>query len=98
MGLSNSEVADRLLTALRASYPAARTANVVDLTVVPCPRPRSRPGWACRPSDRETTPICPNLALAGDWTHTDWAHHHGGCGPKCHARAVDLVHSALTAR
>lgn len=97
MGLSNSEVADRLLTALRASYPAARTANVVDLTVVPWPKATfsSRVGMSTIRPGNDTD--LPNLALAGDWTHTDWPTTMEGAAQSA-ARAVDLVHSALTAR
>ena len=97
MGLGNSEVADRLLAALRASYPAARAANVVDITVVPWPKATfsSRVGMSTiRPGNATELP---NLALAGDWTHNDWPTTMEGAAQSA-ARAVNLVQSALTAR
>ena len=95
MGLTNSEVADRLIEALRTSYPAARSANVVDITVVPWPRATfsSRVGMSTiRPGNATELP---NLALAGDWTHNDWPTTMEGAAQSA-ARAVDLVHAELS--
>ncbi len=97
MGLGSSEVADRLLAALRASYPAAREANVVDITVVPWPKATfsSRVGMSTiRPANATALP---NLALAGDWTHNDWPTTMEGAAQSA-ARAVDLVHAELSGR
>jgi squalene-associated FAD-dependent desaturase len=97
MGLKNAEVADRLVAALRASYPAARDARVLDITVVPWPKATfsSRVGMSTiRPGNRTALP---NLALAGDWTHNDWPTTMEGAAQSA-ARAVDLIHEALTAR
>ncbi len=96
MGLKNNEVADRLLAALRASYPAARDARVLDVTVVPWPKSTfsSRVGMSTiRPGNRTALP---NLALAGDWTHNDWPTTMEGAAQSA-ARAVDLVHAELAA-
>lgn len=95
MPLKNREVADRLVEALKASYPAARDARVLDVTVVPWPKATfsSRVGMSTiRPGNRTALP---NLALAGDWTHNDWPTTMEGAAQSA-ARAVDLVHSALT--
>jgi uncharacterized protein with NAD-binding domain and iron-sulfur cluster len=95
MPLQNREVADRLIGALRASYPAARAARVIDVTVVPWPKATfsSRVGMSTiRPGNRTNLP---NLALAGDWTHNDWPTTMEGAAQSA-ARAVDLVHAALT--
>lgn len=94
MPLKNKEVADRLVEALEASYPAAREARVVDVTVVPWPRATfsSRVGMSTiRPGNRTALP---NLALAGDWTHNDWPTTMEGAAQSA-ARAVDLVHEVL---
>ncbi|OBF25524.1 hydroxysqualene dehydroxylase HpnE [Mycobacterium sp. ACS4331] len=94
MELGNAEVGDRLLAALRASYPAARDANVVELTVVPWPKATfsSRVGMSTiRPGNRTALP---NLVLAGDWTHNDWPTTMEGAAQSA-SRAVDLVHSEL---
>lgn len=95
MKLGNAAVADRLLAALRASYPAAREANVVDITVVPWPKATfsSRVGMSTiRPGNATALP---NLALAGDWTHNDWPTTMEGAAQSA-ARAVDLVHAQLS--
>jgi squalene-associated FAD-dependent desaturase len=97
MGLKNTEVADRLLAALRASYPAARDACVVDVTVVPWPKSTfsSRVGMSTiRPGNGTSLP---NLALAGDWTHNDWPTTMEGAAQSA-ARAVDIVHADLSTR
>ncbi|OBK23248.1 amine oxidase [Mycobacterium asiaticum] len=97
MTLKNREVADRLVAALRASYPAARDAQVLDVTVVPWPKATfsSRVGMSTiRPVNRTALP---NLALAGDWTHNDWPTTMEGAAQSA-ARAVDLVHEALKSR
>ena len=94
MPLRNAEVADRLVAALRASYPAARDAEVVDVTVVPWPKATfsSRVGMSTiRPGNRTELP---NLALAGDWTHNDWPTTMEGAAQSA-ARAVDIVREYL---
>jgi squalene-associated FAD-dependent desaturase len=94
MELKNAAVAQRLVSALRASYPAARDARVLDVTVVPWPKATfsSRVGMSTiRPGNRTTLP---NLALAGDWTHNDWPTTMEGAAQSA-ARAVDVVHEAL---
>lgn len=95
MPLKNAEVADRLVAALRAAYPAARDAQVLDITVVPWPKATfsSRVGMSTiRPGN---TTALPNLALAGDWTHNDWPTTMEGAA-QSGARAVDLVHGELS--
>src|SRR3546814_15090292 len=60
---SSDLVADRLVAALRDSYPAARDAEVLDVTVVPWPKATfsSRVGMSTiRPGNRTSLP---NLAL-----------------------------------
>ena len=94
MGLKNSEVADRLVAALRASYPAAADAKVLDVTVIPWPKATfsSRVGMSTiRPGNRTALP---NLALAGDWTHNDWPTTMEGAAQSA-SRAVDLVDEVL---
>jgi predicted NAD/FAD-dependent oxidoreductase len=94
MTLKNPEVADRLVGALRASYPAAREARVLDVTVVPWPKATfsSRVGMSTiRPGNRTSLP---NLVLAGDWTHNDWPTTMEGAAQSA-SYAVDLVHEAL---
>lgn len=94
MTLKNPEVADRLVGALRASYPAARQARVLDVTVVPWPKATfsSRVGMSTiRPGNRTSVP---NLFLAGDWTHNDWPTTMEGAAQSA-SYAVDLVHAAL---
>jgi squalene-associated FAD-dependent desaturase len=94
MPLKNAEVADRLVAALRANYPAARDAQVVDVTVVPWPKATfsSRVGMSTiRPNNRTELP---NLAVAGDWTLNDWPTTMEGAAQSA-SRAVDLVHGAL---
>jgi len=95
MGLGNAEVADRLVAALRAAYPAAGDATVVDVTVVPWPKATfsSRVGMSTiRPGNPTSLP---NLALAGDWTHNDWPTTMEGAAQSA-SRAVDLVHAELS--
>ena len=63
--------------------------------MVPWPRATfsSRVGMSTnRPGNRTSLP---NLALAGDWTHNDWPTTMEGATQSA-ARAVDLVHSALS--
>ena len=94
IGLKNAEVAHRLVAALRAGYPAAREAEVLDVTVVPWPKATfsSRVGMSTiRPGNRTALP---NLALAGDWTHNDWPTTMEGAAQSA-ARAVDLIHESL---
>jgi protoporphyrinogen oxidase len=95
MTLKNREVADRLVAALRASYPDARDARVLDVTVVPWPKATfsSRVGMSTiRPGNGTALP---NLALAGDWTRNDWPTTMEGAAQSA-SRAVNLVHSALS--
>lgn len=95
MPLRNAEVADRLVAALRASYPAARDARVLDVTVVPWAKATfsSRVGMSTiRPENRTAVP---NLALAGDWTHNDWPTTMEGAAQSA-SRAVDLIHAELS--
>ena len=97
MELKNAAVTDRLVAALRASYPAARDARVVDVTVVPWPKATfsSRVGMSTiRPGNRT---VLTNLALAGDWTHNDWPTTMEGAAQSA-SRAVDLIHGVLTTR
>jgi len=94
MGLRNAEVAHRLVAALRAGYPNARDAEVLDVTLVPWPKATfsSRVGMSTiRPGNRTALP---NLALAGDWTHNDWPTTMEGAAQSA-ARAVDLIHESL---
>lgn len=94
MELKNAEVADRLVAALRAGYPAARDAEVLDVTVVPWPKATfsSRVGMSTIRPDNRTS--LSNVALAGDWTHNDWPTTMEGAAQSA-ARAVDVVHEAL---
>ena len=65
MSLKKADVGDRLVAALRAGYPAAREARVLDVTVVPWTRSTfsSRIGMSTiRPGNRTALPI---LVLAG---------------------------------
>ncbi|MGP4055408.1 hydroxysqualene dehydroxylase HpnE [Mycobacterium sp. 4D054] len=94
MGLKKADVAERLVGALRSSYPAAREADVLDVTVVPWPKATfsSRVGMSTiRPTNRTALP---NLVLAGDWTHNDWPTTMEGAAQSA-ARAVDLLHDQL---
>ncbi|MHA7648996.1 hydroxysqualene dehydroxylase HpnE [Mycobacterium sp. ML4] len=94
MTMTNREVAERLVGALRASYPAARDAEVLDVTVVPWPKATfsSRVGTSTiRPGNRTSLP---NLFLAGDWTHNDWPTTMEGAAQSA-SRAVELVREAL---
>ncbi|MCH9667884.1 MAG: hydroxysqualene dehydroxylase HpnE [Actinomycetia bacterium] len=89
MTLDHAGVTARLLAALRASYPAARDAEVLDVTVVPWPKATfsSRVGMSTiRPGNRTSVP---NLVLAGDWTHNDWPTTMEGAAQSA-ARAVDV--------
>ncbi len=94
IALKNAEVAQRLIAALRAGYPNARDAEVLDITVVPWPKATfsSRVGMSTiRPGNRTALP---NLALAGDWTHNDWPTTMEGAAQSA-AHAVDLIHESL---
>ncbi|MET0897214.1 MAG: hydroxysqualene dehydroxylase HpnE [Mycobacterium sp.] len=94
MALTSPDVAERLVAALRASYPAARDAHVVDVTVVPWPKATfsSRVGMSTlRPGNGTELP---NLVIAGDWTHNDWPTTMEGAAQSA-ARAVELVGSVL---
>lgn len=72
MELRSDEVVERCLASVRAAYPAARDATVLNVHTVPWRRATfsSRPGASTiRPPQRTSVP---GLALAGDWTHNDW--------------------------
>ncbi|MCA9577844.1 MAG: hydroxysqualene dehydroxylase HpnE [Polyangiales bacterium] len=87
---SNEEIVDTQMDVLRRYYPAARDARVVHGHVVRMPRSTfaQRPGTAgVRPSQRTQVR---GLAIAGDWTRTDWSTTmEGAC--QSAARAVDAV-------
>lgn len=59
MPLKNREVADRLVAALKASYPAARDAGSSTSLWCPGPRRRSHRASACPRSVPATSPHCP---------------------------------------
>lgn len=72
MELRHDEVVARCLASVRAAYPAARDAEVLNVHVVPWRRATfsSRPGASTiRPRQRTSVH---GLALAGDWTHNSW--------------------------
>ncbi|MCA9536218.1 MAG: FAD-dependent oxidoreductase [Myxococcales bacterium] len=69
---SNAEILEQQLGMLRRYYPAARDAQVVHSHIVRMPASTfaQRPGTAgVRPPQRTQVP---GLAIAGDWTRTDW--------------------------
>ncbi len=76
-------------------YPAARNAEVLHSHVVKMPRStfRQRPGSAGARPDQRTSVT--GLALAGDWTRTDWTTTmEGAC--QSAARAVAVVQDAVS--
>ncbi len=87
---SNDAITTTQMEMLRRYYPAARDARVVHAHVVRMPRSTfaQRPGTAgVRPPQRTRVR---GLALAGDWTQTDWTTTmEGAC--QSAARAVDVV-------
>lgn len=88
--LPAAEVVRRCMAALRAVYPGARDAGIVHAHVVPWRRATfsSRPGTGTiRPAQRTGVR---GLALAGDWTQTDWPTTMEGAAQSA-ARAVEVL-------
>lgn len=87
---SNAEITDIQMDMLRRYYPAAKGANVIHSHVVRMPKSTfaQRPGTAgIRPDQRTAVR---GLALAGDWTRTDWTTTmEGAC--QSAARAVEVI-------
>lgn len=87
---SNDEITATQMDVLRRYYPAARDASVVHSHVVRMPRSTfaQRPGTAgVRPTQKTSVR---GLAIAGDWTRTDWTTTmEGAC--QSAARAVEAV-------
>lgn len=87
---SNKEIVDTQMDMLRRYYPAARDAQVVHSHVVRMPHSTfaQRPGTAgVRPLQGTSVR---GLALAGDWTRTDWTTTmEGAC--QSAAKAVEAV-------
>ncbi|MGK9271557.1 hydroxysqualene dehydroxylase HpnE [Williamsia muralis] len=87
---SNDEITRIQMDMLRRFYPEASDAQVVHSHVVRMPRSTfaQRPGTAgIRPDQRTSVR---GLALAGDWTRTDWTTTmEGAC--QSAARAVDVI-------
>lgn len=72
IGKSNQEIVDTQMAMIRRYYPQARDANVVHSHIVRMPQStyRQAPGTAgVRPPQKTSVP---RLAIAGDWTRTDW--------------------------
>lgn len=87
---SNREIVDTQMDMLRRYYPEARDAQVVHSHIVRMPNSTfaQRPGTAgVRPPQRTSVR---GLAIAGDWTRTDWTTTmEGAC--QSAARAVEAV-------
>lgn len=87
---SNQEIIDTQMEMLGRYYPAARAANVVHSHIVRMPYSTfaQRPGTAgVRPPQKTSVK---GLAVAGDWTRTDWTTTmEGAC--QSAARAVDAI-------
>ncbi len=87
---SNKEIVDTQMEMLRRYYPAARDAQVVHSHIVRMPHSTfaQRPGTSgVRPLQKTAVH---GLAIAGDWTHTDWTTTmEGAC--QSAARAVEVV-------
>ncbi|MFZ5757119.1 MAG: hydroxysqualene dehydroxylase [Pseudomonadota bacterium] len=87
---SNREIVDTQMDMLRRYYPDARDAQVVHSHIVRMPNSTfaQRPGTAgVRPPQRTSVR---GLAIAGDWTRTDWTTTmEGAC--QSAARAVEAV-------
>jgi squalene-associated FAD-dependent desaturase len=87
---SNQEIVDTQMEKLRQYYPDARDAKVIHSHIVRMPYSTyaQRPGTAgVRPQQRTATR---GLAIAGDWTNTDWTTTmEGAC--QSAARAVEAV-------
>lgn len=87
---SNAEITRIQMDMLRRFYPEAREAQVVHSHVVRMPRSTfaQRPGTAGMRPDQRTS--VRGLALAGDWTRTDWTTTmEGAC--QSAARAVRVI-------
>lgn len=90
IGKTNDEIVETQMAVLRRYFPAAKEAQVVHGHVVRMPRSTyaQRPGTAgIRPDQRTSVR---GLALAGDWTRTDWTTTMEGAAQSA-ARAVDVV-------
>ena len=90
VGKTNDEIVDMQMTMLRRYFPDAADARVVHAHVVRMPKSTfaQRPGSAgIRPDQRTAVH---GLALAGDWTRTDWTTTMEGAAQSA-ARAVDVV-------
>ncbi|MCG8315684.1 MAG: FAD-dependent oxidoreductase [Pseudomonadales bacterium] len=87
---SNQEIVDTQMEMLGRYYPKARDAKVLHSHVVRMPNSTfaQRPGTSgVRPPQKTSIP---GLAIAGDWTETDWTTTtEGAC--QSAARAVDLL-------
>lgn len=90
IGKTNEEITAIQMEMLRRYYPAAQAAEVVHSHVVRMPQSTfaQRPGTAgVRPPQKTAVR---GLAIAGDWTHTDWTTTmEGAC--QSAARAVAAV-------
>jgi squalene-associated FAD-dependent desaturase len=88
--LRNPEVVERCMAALRSVYPQAKDAQIVHAHVVPWRRATfsSRPGTGTIRPDQRTS--VEGLALAGDWTRTDWPTTMEGAAQSA-ARAVEVL-------
>lgn len=95
--MSNDEITATQLAMLRRYYPDAGRAQVVHSHVVRMPRSTfaQRPGTAgIRPDQRTTVR---GLALAGDWTRTDWTTTmEGAC--QSAARAVEVILDSIASQ
>lgn len=93
---TNAEIVHTQMDLLRECYPEARDAAVVHAHVVRENRSTftQRPGTAgIRPGQATSVP---NLALAGDWTRTDWPSTMEGAAQSA-ARALDVLRPVLSA-
>ncbi|PKZ65970.1 desaturase, partial [Gordonia terrae] len=90
IGKTNAEITEIQMDMLRRYFPQAADAEVVHSHVVRMPKSTfaQRPGTAgIRPDQRTEVD---GLALAGDWTRTDWTTTmEGAC--QSAARAVDII-------
>ncbi|WAC57123.1 hydroxysqualene dehydroxylase [Gordonia sp. SL306] len=87
---SNTEITDLQMGMLRRYYPDAAGATVIHSHVVRMPKSTfaQRPGTAGVRPDQRT--MVKGLALAGDWTRTDWTTTmEGAC--QSAARAVEVI-------
>ncbi|MAU82430.1 MULTISPECIES: hydroxysqualene dehydroxylase [Gordonia] len=87
---SNAEITDIQMAMLRKYFPDAADAEVIHSHVVRMPKSTfaQRPGTAGIRPDQRTAVT--GLALAGDWTRTDWTTTmEGAC--QSAARAVEVV-------